>query len=718
MPALNATFQDYHHPREIRTLRWFSDKSPHWSFVPRFPSFDNPIFERLIYNYRSLPIIREGNWYLLDPNIQQSWWRLETALRWMANVLLTSNNTLLPLGFNAGPFPSSYGYTKKHVEEHFARGCAMKSREGFVPLMALCTFAISLTKPSSGPQTSSKTPRWVELLQAQQPIHDSWIEDLMHSAVADLSDKVGRTGAFIDVSSSEPARWVNSMIRANVPIWFFWGDKNQPPRPYQPSLRPFLPNKEDIQPSNPPYMPDAALLKIRLLHGSRQKPGETWKEYFRRVQVIRSDRLQRESTEQKLRCDAREETSKLFRTPTRKGAAVFYWEEHISGFRIRSRVAHKDVYELWGNYANSQKRYDGLVDEWDVCTEFDPDAVAPNNSDEDDDYQDTPFEAQQLQGTIPDAIVWQEVNLNYEPESASTAVENTQAFDDIVRYRYGVCIPPGLYPGIHLTNRPEWKEIRRIIGNERAELQDRRLQEATRDIVQCLLDVGKGLVTTIPSLLWDLNQHNHWYLYNRTELVTSIQKKNTDQGVIYLIRTNKLPAANNVQWALVLEDPATALECLRRHWGPHFVDIANQLCSRGHPFSTCIPGPSPIAQPRPPIISLGYRSKGYIPLPCDYAAYEGLRNKFLATPRGRAALLKGGIIWRLAREIIPEVAVLTGPSSEASTTGQALACEGQYLWDDQLSEEELDLISGVYKVYTGTFSAFQVDRLVVLIWLR
>ena len=129
-------------------------------------------------------------------------------------------------------------------------------------------------------------------------------------------------------------------------------------------------------------------------------------------------------------------------------------------------------------------------------------------------YQDTPFEAQQLQGTISDAIVWQEVNLNYEPESASTAVENTQAFDDIVRYQYGVCIPPGLYPCIHLTNRPEWKETHHIIGNKCTELQDRRLQEATRDIVQCLLDVGKGLVTMIPSLLWDLNQHNHQYLYN------------------------------------------------------------------------------------------------------------------------------------------------------------------------------------------------------------
>ena len=316
MQDLKATFQEYHHPWDVRMLRWFSDKSPHWSFVPRFPSFDNPIFDRLIYNYHSLPIVMEGTLHLLDPNIQQSWWWLETCLQWVANVLLTSNNVLLPLGFNAGPFPSSYGYTKKHMEDRFARRCAMKSREGFVLLMALCSFAISLTKPPN--QTSSNPPRWVELLQAQQPIHASWIEDLMHSAVADLSGKVGRTGAFIDVSSSESARWVDSMIRANIPIWFYWGNKNQPPRAYQPSLHQFLPN-EDIHPSHPPYNPDMALLNIHLPHGSGQKPGETWKAYFQQVQAIQSDQLLRESTEQKLRRKAQEEMSTLFHIPTRKG---------------------------------------------------------------------------------------------------------------------------------------------------------------------------------------------------------------------------------------------------------------------------------------------------------------------------------------------------------------------------------------------------------------
>jgi hypothetical protein len=154
----------------------------------------------------------------------------------------------------------------------------------------------------------------------------------------------------------------------------------------------------------------------------------------------------------------------------------------------------------------------------------------------------------------------------------------------------------------------------------------------------------------------------------------------------------------------MVDDPVTALECVRRQWGPYFLDIANELCSHGYPFHTRVPGPRPTIQPRPSIHTLGYREVGYNPQPCDYAAYEALRNDFLSSPRGRAALLHGGIIWRLAKDIVPEVAAMNGPSSEVANTGQAIMCEGKYLWDDQLMEEELNLICGVYKVYTGKCS--------------
>jgi len=237
-------------------------------------------------------------------------------------------------------------------------------------------------------------------------------------------------------------------------------------------------------------------------------------------------------------------------------------------------------------------------------------------------------------------------------------------------------------------------------------LLDARIADAIRDLVQCLIDIGKGPAKSIPSSLWDLNQHNHHSLSSRWDLIISVQRKDTDQGIIYLVTTNQLPSDRNVQWTIILEDASNALECVRRRWGPHFIDVANELYTRGYPFSTRLVGPQPVTTTRPAINSLGYRPKGYTPLPCDYAAYEALRDSFLATPRARAALLKGGIVWRLAKEVVPEVTVLNGPSSEALLTGRAFRCEERYLWDDELTEEELNLICGVYKVHTGKSSFY------------
>ena len=47
-------------------------------------------------------------------------------------------------------------------------------------------------------------------------------------------------------------------------------------------------------------------------------------------------------------------------------------------------------------------------------------------------------------------------------------------------------------------------------------------------------------------------------------------------------------------------------------------------------------------------------------------------------------------------------AALGGPSENLSEHGGLLSLSsGEQLWDDELSDAELDLICGVYKVYTG-----------------
>ena len=114
-----------------------------------------------------------------------------------------------------------------------------------------------------------------------------------------------------------------------------------------------------------------------------------------------------------------------------------------------------------------------------------------------------------------------------------------------------------------------------------------------------------------------------------------------------------------VSWDLVLSSAASVLEIIRRGWGPDIMSIVCQLLHHGIPFNTCIRGPPPSQgskQPKfiPGYTGLGYSTQGYKPDLIDYRAYESRRNKFLRSPRGRAALLAGGLISRLARGVVTE----------------------------------------------------------------
>ncbi|KAF8235437.1 hypothetical protein L208DRAFT_996723, partial [Tricholoma matsutake] len=98
---------------------------------------------------------------------------------------------------------------------------------------------------------------------------------------------------------------------------------------------------------------------------------------------------------------------------------------------------------------------------------------------------------------------------------------------------------------------------------------------------------------------------------------------------------------------------------------------------------------------------LGYCLSGYVPSKRDYETYESIQNRFLSSPRARAAVLKGGMIWRLAKEAIPQSAVLSRPSTEVYSTGAMFQSNWGIFLDDGLSDDKLDLILGVYKVFTG-----------------
>ena len=59
-------------------------------------------------------------------------------------------------------------------------------------------------------------------------------------------------------------------------------------------------------------------------------------------------------------------------------------------------------------------------------------------------------------------------------------------------------------------------------------------------------------------------------------------------------------------------------------------------------------------------------------------------------------------MWRLVRESISNDTVLIGPTDEAFVHGDVVRFDtNREYWDDKLTDEDIDLICGTYKVYTG-----------------
>ena len=87
----------------------------------------------------------------------------------------------------------------------------------------------------------------------------------------------------------------------------------------------------------------------------------------------------------------------------------------------------------------------------------------------------------------------------------------------------------------------------------------------------------------------------------------------------------------------------------------------------------------------------------------DYTHYKGIHANVLSLPWGCAAFLWGGIVLCLAIEVLGDCAedvVINGPSDNVWKFGHNMYYNGNEFWDNGLNEVEMDLICGVYKLYS------------------
>lgn len=254
-----------------------------------------------------------------------------------------------------------------------------------------------------------------------------------------------------------------------------------------------------------------------------------------------------------------------------------------------------------------------------------------------------------------------------------------------------------------------WTEICRAVGGQ--ELESLALDHvAIEHFLSILAGCKSHPLRDVPGKYWDLSPLGRNPIAGLANVKITIVEMQFTANKEYFISPLPcfLSSGRDTSWSLSV-DSMTALECIRRGLGPDIVDVANFLVTHGVRFRTyqhiknfSNPEIPPASQGR----YHGIRPVGYSFDLADFAGYEVLRDSFLRSqPHGPLALREGGIVARLAREVLPDSNALSGPSSEALGGRRArLVCEGRpgiYVEDD-FWDDEIQLICGTYALTNDT----------------
>ena len=291
-------------------MLWGLPHYPYLAFISKTPIFSQYPLSRLAISVETTPLDHHPTKGWRFPEKEgRSWLSLQASLLHLGTTLLSWVKHAYPqreLHVTLPPLPETFGFTKFHQTAEEARQCLRHTIDSFVVLIGLASYAIAISNPSGDPSNSDAP--WVQCMLETKKGHPSWYDGIRTSFIADFSAQ-SRVGMIVKVSDCPPEHLIKRMISCHIPVWFYWG---HPPlsstnHPVAAQYRPLLEN-----PSGPPLSnPQPACEPFKVEPNSRQKPGETWREYFarRRIQtdrikaressLERSNRLNRERAQAK-----------------------------------------------------------------------------------------------------------------------------------------------------------------------------------------------------------------------------------------------------------------------------------------------------------------------------------------------------------------------------------------------------------------------------------
>ncbi len=152
------------------------------------------------------------------------------------------------------------------------------------------------------------------------------------------------------------------------------------------------------------------------------------------------------------------------------------------------------------------------------------------------------------------------------------------------------------------------------------------------------------------------------------------------------------------QWSLYVLDPTIAVECLRREFLTTR-DIVVFFLRRGTPFTLAFEAKHPVAPAAPPTHPLLVRPFDFQLTPELYVEWENAAREFMQSSRSRLVWKLGGLFWRLALYLVGTT--LPALNLLDATPGVVTQYVTSATYEETLTEEEMDVILGNYRVVSG-----------------
>lgn len=701
---LKDDIEEFHNPK------WWNTDTGYLPFLPTNPQFGSPPFHQL-YNNLVETGPRKKRRLRMDSNDVLNWKRLENALghifkSFQTTYCIPDMSLIVPTSVacqDTFQYPSQFHSAEK------------RCRKWFAMWMAMVSLGIAVAQVYDGDSEDTLVPKWYTTI----------VQHTDEALLAGIRQQLGRfnpwfprAGVFIDLCSSHEQPTIDFFVRLNIPVWYPWGTAEEAQVRRNPSYW--------AKYTPAPHMLQRARSFLNSVPGpisstdqDEQEDSQPWRAFF----ANRAHRV----------------TGPM---PTKKPPMkVFHWERDDNGKWQRTAVLKQLRNETLDDYGKNQKVFDERTNEWDCCSDMgDLDAEERQALyDEEDETFITIYQG--LSSSVPDkdvslptlgakstlsampliehdagtpskdlsgnnltaAVVHSEKvyqdtstvdNSSYLPEQCSA--------EDVLSLYFGFVAPP---PFIRLDlAKPSEQQIKDLalgIGCSNVELMYKYVETvAGRYAAQFFWSMSQSPWVPPSNALFDLARGNPRTIMKRRRLRFMRQLA----GDTFLFDFKR---EATVEWHICVTDVNLAMFILRLDDELSDYDIARTLLNQGSTFWTVLEFASFDISKSPPGISR-IRLSSYQFSAEDYSSYRYDCAEILRNPRiARQALMRGGILWRLAMEHASFQDVLAGPTTVATIQRHCKSISGavnRIYVDDVLTEHEVEMICGVYYVYTGKIS--------------